>query len=314
MASDWDPDAIWEKAKLFVARAEAEEQEGALFPFWSILALELLGRAVLANVHPALLADPRDPDNILYAFDLSRGGRARSVPAATVFRRCSRIIDDFTEDDVGSAIGLIELRNEELHGGGTPFDSLSTAAWLAEYYRLCQLLLCGLDCELDHLFGPEQALAAQIMIDGAAERLVSEAREEVAIARRTFEKLSESDQDSRRQAAATAVLSKQQDAWTPHRMGKPIKCPACGSRAWLTGEFVRSGEPATDEDAIVQEIVKIPTRLECPACGVELDGHGRLHALGLGGLYTGELREDPISFFDIQFDPSDYADDDYGNE
>jgi hypothetical protein len=319
MAPEWDSQAIWEKAKLFVARAEGEEQEGALFPFWSILALELLGRSVVADVHPALLADPREPENLMYAFDLGRVRRPRSVPAATVFRRCGRIVDDFTEADVNGAIGLIELRNEELHSGGTPFESLRTASWLADYYRICQLLLRALKRDLGDLFGSEQAGAAQMMIDGAAERLVSEANEQVASARRAFEKLSKLAQIERRDAAAASMRDKAQEAWAPHRIGKLIECPACKSHAWLSGEFVRSGEPVADEDAIVQEIVKIPTHLECVACGLELAGHGRLHALGLGGLFTGELREDPVSYFDIEFDPSpeelaEYFDDDYGNE
>jgi hypothetical protein len=313
MVTEWDADAIWQKAKLFVARAEAEEQEGALFPFWSILALELIGRAVLASVHPVLLADPRDPENILHVFDLGGAGRPRSVPAATVFRRCARIVDDFTDADIRSAAALIELRNEELHGGGTPFANLSTAVWLAEYYRISQLLLRALQRDLGDLFGAEQAKAAQMMIDAADEVLVSEVNEEVAVARRAFEQLSEQEQTTRRQAAARAVQTELDASWAPHRMGRTVDCPACASGAWIAGEFVRSGEPSAEDDAIVQEIVKLPTRLDCGACGLTLNGHNRLHALGLGGLYTGTLREDPISYFNIDMEGPE-EDFDYGNE
>lgn len=87
----------------------------------------------------------------------------------------------------------------------------------------------------------------------------------------------------------------------------------------MTGEFVRSGEPQAGDDAIVQEMVKIPTGLQCPACGLSLSGHGRLHAVGLGGLFTGQLREDPASFYNIEFDLSDVDladlyEPDYGND
>jgi hypothetical protein len=44
--------------------------------------------------------------------------RPRSVPAATVFRRCAAVVEDFTDGDVNGAVGLIELRDEELHSGG----------------------------------------------------------------------------------------------------------------------------------------------------------------------------------------------------
>jgi len=105
----------------------------------------------------------------------------------------------------------------------------------------------------------------------------------------------------------------------PHRLGKVVPCPACDSQAWLTGEFVRAGEPVAEEDAIVQEIVKIPTGLECAVCGLRILGHGRLHAIGFGGLFTGELREDPASFFDIEFEPTEedfakFFEPDYGND
>src|SRR4051794_28279785 len=92
----WDEDVLWEKTKLYVARATREEQEGPLFPFWSILALEMLGRTVLASVHPVLLADPQQGSNLLYACGYGNPDRVRSVPAATVFRRCSVIVESFT--------------------------------------------------------------------------------------------------------------------------------------------------------------------------------------------------------------------------
>ncbi len=317
--TQWDPGALWEKTKLFAARASREEQEGMLFPFWSILALELLARTVVADVHPALLADPQDGENLLYAFGFGAPRRPKSVPAATVFRRCGKIVQDFTVPDVNGAIGLIDLRNEELHSGGTPFDGFTTAAWLADYYRLCKLLLSALGRDLDELFGPEQAKAADQMISGAAEQLVSEVNEYVAERKRWFKAQPKDDRQQLREAGAAWIKKREGEAWAPHLMAKTMECPACKRPAWMTGEFVRSGEPIAREDAIVQEIVKIPTHLECPVCGLQIHGHGRLHAIGLGGLFTGELREDPVSYFQIEFEPTEadfakFMEPDYGNE
>jgi hypothetical protein len=316
---EWSSDALWEKTKLFAARAGHQEQEGTLFPFWSILALELLARTVVANVHPVLLADPQSGENLMYAFGLGQLRRPKSVPTATVFRRCAKIVEDFTEADVLGALSLVDLRNEELHSGGVPFEGLGTAAWLADYYRICQVLLRSLGRELDDLFGAEQAGAAQQMIAGAAEQLVSEVNESVALQRRMFEVLSAREQTKCRRAGVAWINERKAEAWAPHQIGKVVDCPSCGCPAWMTGEFVRSGEPVAEEDAIMQEIVKIPTRLECPVCGLEVSGHGRLHALNLGGLFTGQLREDPASYFDIEFEPTEedfakYFEPDYGNE
>jgi hypothetical protein len=315
----WDSEALWEKTRLYAARASREEQEGALFPFWSILALEALGRTVVSSVHPVLLADPQNGENLLYACGVGQLRRPRSVPAATVFRRCVKIVDDFTEADLNGTLGLIELRNEELHSGGTPFEGLRTGAWLADYYRLCELLLRHLGRELADLFGTKQAAAAEQLIAGAAEELEAEVRELVAEYRRKFEALGEAEQVERRRAGVERTHEAADQGWAPHLMGAVAQCPACTTEAWITGEFVRTGEPVAEEDAIVQEIVKIPTRLQCFACDLDIVGHGRLHAIGLGGLFASQLHEDPASYFQIEFDPREvdlaaYFGQEYGND
>jgi hypothetical protein len=316
----WDEDVLWEKAKLYVARAAREEQEGQLFPFWSILALEMLGRTVLASVHPALLADPQSGEHLLYAFGFGKSERVRSVPAATVFRRCAVVVESFTEGDVNGAIGLIELRNEELHSGGSPFAALKTGIWLPDYYRLCEILLSALDKQLDDLFTEEEARAAETMIAGAAEALESEVKQHVADIARAFKEL-DAVEIERRLAAAERVVGEHETRGVaaPHQMGLVAECPACSAKAWISGEFVRAGEPQAAEEDIVTEIVKIPTALECVACGLSLSGHGRMHAIGLGGLFTAQLREDPASFYHIEFeiteaDIAQYFEEDYMNE
>ena len=89
----WTFDPIWQKSKVFMDRALEADRDGPLFPHWAALSLELLGRATLARVHPVLLADPREPENLFYALGLGVRGIPRSVPAKTVFARCQRLID-----------------------------------------------------------------------------------------------------------------------------------------------------------------------------------------------------------------------------
>jgi hypothetical protein len=315
----WDEDVLWEKTKLYVVRAAGEEQEGPTFPFWSILALELLARTVLASVHPALLAHPQDGSNVMYAFGYGEPARPRSIPAVTVFRRCALVVEDFTDGDVNGATGLIELRNEELHSGGTPFAGLKSGVWLADYYRLCQILLAALKKDLGDLFSEEEAGAAGQMIAGAAEALEAEVKQYVAQTAAEFKKLEEDDQKKRFEAAARVVDGRHAQAITPADIGVEVECPACGAKAWMSGELVRAGEPQAGEESIVQEIVKIPTLLECAACGLRISGHGRMHAIGHGGFFTGQLSEDPASFYKIEFDISDIDlaqlyEDDYGND
>lgn len=310
----WDAEQLWQKTRLYAARAASEEQEGPLFALWSVMAMELLGRTVVANVHPALLADPQNPDNLMYAFGLGQVRKPRSVPARTVFHRCAVIVDDFTDEELKSALALIELRNEELHSGGVPFEGLKTAAWLAGYYKVCEVMLRSLGWGMADMFGEEQAAAAEQIIAGAEEQLESEVRTYIALEARTFKRRNAEEQARLRTAATSRCEALAEEAISPHQMGNVAACPACGTDAWMTGDFVRLGEPVADEDAIVQEIIKIPTRLKCFACDLEIVGYGRLHAIGMGGLFAKQFREDPASYFDIEFDPSEYYEPDYGNE
>jgi hypothetical protein len=315
----WTEAALWEKTKLYVARADDEEQDGSLFPFWSILALELLARTALASVNPVLLADPQSGEHLLYALGYGSPKRPRSVPAATVFRRCAVVIEDFTESDAAGTQGLIDLRNEELHSGGSPFEGLHTGVWLADYFRLCQLLLRFLNRELADLFGPEQAEAGQRMIEAAAEELLHEVQEEIAEKRRQFLALDEADREEKSEGGRGWAHAR----WNGDRhlptASQIVSCPACHTDALVTGEYIRSGPPRAAEDAIERDIVKLPTELRCFACDLTLAGHGRLHAAGLGGLFTVVIAEDPASFYGIEFEPTEedlreFFEPDYGND
>lgn len=67
---DWSSESLYNKARLYAQRAHDEPVESALFGFWMSLSLELLARASLAQIHPVLLADPKEQDNIHYAFGI----------------------------------------------------------------------------------------------------------------------------------------------------------------------------------------------------------------------------------------------------
>jgi hypothetical protein len=294
MTTDWNFDAVWNKAKLYVDRAAEAERDGPLFPFWSILGLELLGRAVLAAVHPALLADPREGANVMFAFGYGSPERPKSIPAASVFRRCALVVEEFTEAEVKGTTRLIELRNEELHSGGTPLEALPTGVWLADYYRVSQLLLQSFGKVLADLFGDDEAAAAQTMITAAAEELESEVKQLIANTRKDFEALGDAVRETAKQQAETQVAERfALSAGSPANVGKLEPCPACETTALITGEVIRQSEPRVGDEAILIDVIKLPTRLRCLACGLDLEGHGRLHAVGLGGQYTHELAEDP---------------------
>ena len=60
----WDFQSLYTKSKAYVRKGlEHEDPDSPEIPLWCILALELLARAALSKVNPALLADPKDDIN-----------------------------------------------------------------------------------------------------------------------------------------------------------------------------------------------------------------------------------------------------------
>ncbi len=304
---NWEFDDLWNKSKLYAARAFEQPRDEYTFPFLATLALEFLGRATLAKVHPALLADPQSGDNILYACGYGAVKSPRSVPAKTVFIRCQSIVTGFTKSEFGLVMSLMQRRNEELHGGGLPYEDFRTELWLADYYRVCKLLLTFLELNLEDFIGPDETEAAEEMIEAAEEEQKSEILKLVAAHKTVFEDLDKEDVEERRERI-------RQDL---RRMQGPVStdpCPSCESTCVRTGEVIRTSDPRLEDDQIKIETIVLPTKLDCGVCGLSLKGHGSLHIAGMGGQFTVEDLVDPEEYYQEEFDPYDYYELEYMNE
>ncbi len=63
------PEALYEKSRQYILRGLREKAVGTVdeYQLWASLAIELLGKAALAKVHPALIADPQDVSSLFAA-------------------------------------------------------------------------------------------------------------------------------------------------------------------------------------------------------------------------------------------------------
>lgn len=302
---NWSKDALLNKARLFIERGFASDRESALFPFWSVLALEQLARASLAHVHPSLLADPQG-DNILYACGFHTD-TPKSVGAKTVYSRCNRVVENFTKAEYDFCMSLTYLRNEELHSGHAAFEDLPTSQWLARYYRVCHLLMSHMGLELSDLLANDEVKAATTMLLADEETVRSEVKEAIGRARVTFEGRAEADRAS---ALATAEESaKKHRSWG----GLTATCPACGAEGCLDGEDVSVSETRLEDDLLRWEQVVLPTKFECLACELRLEGYERVEAAGLGGHRTREHWDDPVDYYGQRAIEA-YMEPDYGND
>lgn len=303
----WDHKTLWSKSKLYMERALAEDRNGPMFGFWSALALELVARATLAKVHPALLADPSDGGNLLFAFGYQTSARPRSIPSASVLRRCRVIVEGMTDDDVKFCKAVIERRNEELHTGAPAFEGWSTALWLAEFYRVADLLLRFQEHSLDEFLGPEEAVAARTMIASAEKETIARVMKAIALRRAAFQALSKPEQDQALADAGKTLVT------TQH--ARRETCPACmNKRAVVTGELIRVGEARLEAGQILQDEFVLPTRFKCRSCGLELDGHAELAVAKLGGQFSVTEQYEPHEFYGLGYDEVDLYEPDYGND
>src|SRR5439155_17951407 len=118
---------------------------------------------------PTLLADTKDWNNLYFSLGFTPTATKfipRSIPVSTVFERLLVILPDYTPELHGFAAKHLSRRNEELHAGGNPFDTVETA-WLPSYYRTCRVLLTSMGDSLRLVFGTAEAKVAEKLIEAS---------------------------------------------------------------------------------------------------------------------------------------------------
>lgn len=293
-------------------RALAEPRDSDAFPFWASLALELVARSTLAYVHPALLADTGDREggNLLYAFGFIPTRKdfvPKSIPTSEVFSRCEVIVGEFTGDLKKFCVGLANMRNEELHSGGLPFETYPNQLWLPRFYKASEALLKHQKKSLKDLLGKEEAVAAKRMLTAIADEGAKAVMKQIAHYTKTWEAKIKTEKDELQKRAARAAQPS---------LGHVVKCPACGCNALLTGEEVRQLPPRLENEFLIIQQIILPDKLVCTGCDLVIEGHSKLHAAELGGQFTNTTKIDPIEYYDVPEHPGEegYYEDEYNNE
>lgn len=303
----WESSALLAKGTLYIERAfETESRESELLPFWATIGLEFVGRAVLASVHPSLLADPQTPESVLFACGIGDASKAKSVHAKTVFARCKLVVSGFTDSDFVFCMSLMDRRNEELHTAAAAFESLHTNAWLADYYRVLEKLLKHLKRELSDVLSEEDEKAASQMITAAAKALLGDVKKLVAAHKKSYEELKPDVLAERR--TRTKFLK-----FTSRVPTKIAKCPSCGEDCLVTGETIRSTSPKLVKDQLYWESIILPTGLRCEVCGLELTGHEAVHIVELGGQFSMLRCQNAAEHYLEGVDPSTFFEEEYQN-
>ena len=80
-------EALYTKSQVYIRRGlrAQSNEEAEEYQLWASLALELLGKAALAKVHPALIADPQHYQSLFAACGRELSTDVRTITAQNSF-------------------------------------------------------------------------------------------------------------------------------------------------------------------------------------------------------------------------------------
>jgi len=253
--------------------------------------LELLARAALANVSPALLADPKDWSYLYYALGHSPKAAKfvpKSIDISTVFSRLREIFPKFDVRLEGYCVMHLSRRNDELHSGKGTFERVGPSDWLPGYTWACEGLWSSLGESLESYFGADEAKVAAEMIAAATNESAKAVAKRVQACKTLWEALTPKERANK---VAQASL------WANRRAGHGVKCPACDSPALVNGAPTAPPIPRLKDGKIVESQTFLPAKFECVACALKVSGLAELHACKLGDPFKATFTYEPSDYY-----------------
>jgi len=301
-------EALHAKSKAYMSRAMARKAEGNLdeYQLWASLALELLGKAALARRHPSLIVDPLHAPSLFVAAGVSITTDVKTITAKTLFDRLTHVVKRFDKPAQAFCTEIAERRNAELHSADVPFRTMRLDAWEARYWHVCDMILRDLRSSLEEWIGAADAAAPRGLLDEAAAALIAAVQLRVKAAKDAFELLKRAERE-RLAAKAETREPAEQTALFPSRYDEiwAVACPACGCRAFMTGEQIYEDITQDTESYSIWEIVDREFQgddFKCPTCDLALTGAEELEAAGVEELYRDQQERE------MEYEP------DYGND
>lgn len=304
MSDAVNSDALWLKARLFINHAMDDDDprtfdERAL---WASLALEMLGKAALARVNPLLITTPNEEgSHLLAASGLIAGdGPVMTVQAATVFKRCARAFRPFNASE---SMAIANNRNAYLHSGAATFTPIPESAFWPAYWRQAAILVFGQDRDLAEFVGKDRVDGVEELLARNKQHIEERVEALLGRARQQLELIASGNAPER----IVAAFRRNSDLGASMRYSAPAACPACGREGTLEGEEAASHEMRYEQVAEDDFDTYVDVRVwadyfSCQHCRLVLDSAELIEAAGLE------------SEFDVDGDPADFVEAEYGND
>lgn len=245
----------------------------------------MLGKTVLAGLHPSLIADPQSSVSLFAAAGLNVGTDLKTIAAKTLFERLGHVSKRFDKKTQDHCVTMSARRNAELHSGEAPFEGMILNSWEGRYWHTAEIILEIKGSSLEEWLGTNQAKAPQELLADYLHALKEATKIRIETAQEYFEKLDKKKRDALHASAERMI------GWENYRVFKIMaddiwdyKCPACGSKAFVAGVKF-SEEPVEDEDHDALEetiaVSYVADEFRCPSCALNLESRDAIEAAGL---------------------------------
>lgn len=285
----FDRDALYAKSQLFIRRALRAKTEGDndVHHLWCSLALELLGKAGLATLSPALVADPTHRDSLFAACGKVIGSDLKSITAKTVFERLPFLTKRFDANTTRFCEQLAYRRNADLHSGEAPFAGMKLEAWERQFWHAAEVILSAQGQTLDGWLGADAATGPSEVLQHALDATVGAVAARIESHRLQFNEAHKSDKQ-RKAAIEASQHARIADFVSEFSFGldsvTPVECLACKATAALGAslweeEVLDEYQPDAPEWESIEKTYLVEG-LYCPTCGLRLNSRQEVTAAG----------------------------------
>lgn len=284
-----DKESLYAKSQVYIRRGLRAHGHGDTeeYQLWASLALELLGKAALAGVHPALVADPTHVQSLFSACGRQIASDIKTIGAKTLFDRLSHIDKAFDSRHQKFCDQIAIRRNAELHSGESPFSGMDATVWEREFWGAIEVILNMQFLSLESWLGAQDAKAPQELLKQAEKATFWAVKNRISRSREDFEV---KYKDPKKRSELIALGSNRSQNDFSKKFNVEIdeivrdECPACGTSGFLgchlwqeeVVDEVNPDDPMieyTDETYTCEEFV-------CTTCDLHLFGTKEVAAAG----------------------------------
>ena len=303
---------LFSKSKIYMGRGLRAKNKNDLdeYQLWASLALELLAKSSLSNLHPALVADPGHYQSLFSACGHSLSPDVKTITAKTLFERLSHISKKFDQRTQRFCEQQALRKNSEIHSGESPFSGMSPDAWETKFWHAAHILLELQEKDIEQWLGTDESQAPRQLLSETQNAIAMMVRTKIDHALDDF-KIKHRNVSKRKKLIE---LSEQEKPWGHlERFNYSVdnhqlhKCPACSGTGVLGGtqynEEISEKQESNDPFFEYVDITYLTGEYVCLVCNLHLQGSQEIHASTTlpGEFYVTEERE-------REFEP------DYGND